>query len=521
MGKERRLLEKIVRKNYKNKLEEVLSEKDFSADVKNLLLDIIYKFEIIYNDYYKIKRNVCSKEKYIENIIETISSCQNITFINRSNKEELKGKSYIIDKKNRNIMCYPMENKLLYCLAEIRKLDDIVRTKDELINKSLTDIINIGNNINMVEPLRDFNGFSWNIAVDEIENVLCNLIYQDLILLIGNDFLEKWTKKNESLVDYVEVLKNSIEIDYGKDLAKDIIETIFELSIMIEFVLNEEIFKIAQKRKDEIEDEIANMNNKEKFLEDITHRKKVWIRKIRNIDMIINNKQLLVAEYQKRNKNLPLEKKIFSLKVLTKILEKEREELLWYIDENNKLMNPKQYKTIYNNLQKEYKYYKLANIEDYSRKLSYLIIKLQKLVTKCLIIKTRNTDEKSEIIKILHEVRYYNLLPLKEDINLDNNKQLEILLNSLKKEILSKARKDKVIIEIFRNPENDLNFLKEIFSWNIISLEDIYIKIAKESEHYYIYFYEEDMMEKKLVLDFKFEKKDLRIKFGKKYKLFT
>lgn len=521
MGKERRLLEKIVRKNYKNKLEEVLSEKDFSADVKNLLLDIIYKFEIIYNDYYKIKRNVCSKEKYIENIIETISSCQNITFINRSNKEELKGKSYIIDKKNRNIMCYPMENKLLYCLAEMRKLDDIVRTKDELINKSLTDIINIGNNINIVEPLRDFNGFSWNIAVDEIENVLCNLIYQDLILLIGNDFLEKWTKKNESLVDYVEVLKNSIEIDYGKDLAKDIMETIFELSIMIEFVLNEEIFKIAQKRKDEIEDEIANMNNKEKFLEDITHRKKVWIRKIRNIDMIINNKQLLVAEYQKRNKNLPLEKKIFSLKVLTKILEKEREELLWYIDENNKLMNPKQYKTIYNNLQKEYKYYKLANIEDYSRKLSYLIIKLQKLVTKCLIIKTRNTDEKSEIIKILHEVRYYNLLPLKEDINLDNNKQLEILLNSLKKEILSKARKDKVIIEIFRNPENDLNFLKEIFSWNIISLEDIYIKIAKESEHYYIYFYEEDMMEKKLVLDFKFEKKDLRIKFGKKYKLFT
>ena len=521
MGKERRLLEKIVRKNYKNKLEEVLSEKDFSVDVKNLLLDIIYKFEIIYNDYYKIKRNVCSKEKYIENIIGTVSSCQNITFVNRSNKEDLKGKNYIIDKKDRSIMCYPMENKLLYCLSEIRNLDDIVLTKDELINKSLTNIINIGNNINMVEPLRDFNGFSWNIAVDEIENILCNLIYQDLILLIGNDFLEKWTKKNETLVDYVEVLKNSIEIDYGKDLAKDIIETIFELSIMIEFILNEETFKIAQNRKEEIEEEIANMDNKERFLEDITHRKKVWIRKIRNIDMIINNKQLLVAEYQKRNKNLPLEKKIFSLKVLTKILEKEREELLWYIDENNKLMNPKQYKTIYNNLQKEYKYYKLANTEDYSKKLSYLIIKLQKLVTKCLIIKTRNIDEKSEIVKMLHEVRYYNLLPLKENKNLDDTKQLEDLLNLLKKEILSKARNDKVIIEIFRHSESDLNLLKEIFSWNIISLEDIYIKIAKESDHYYIYFYEEDMMEKKLVLDFGFEKKDLRIKFGKKYKLFT
>lgn len=521
MGKERRLLDKIVKKNYKNKFEEVLSKKEFSVDVKNLLLDILYKFEVIYNDYYKIKRNVYQKEKYIQNIIETVSSLENITFVNRSNKEELKDKNYIIDKKNRSIICYPIENKLLYCLSEIRKLDNIVLNEDKLLNKSLTDVINIGNNINIVEPLRDFNGFSWNITVDEIENLLCNLIYQDLILLVGNDFLEKWVNKNETLVDYVEVLKNSIEIDFGKDLAKDLIHTIFELSVMIEFSLNEEVFKITQNRRYEIEKEIADMENKERFLEDITHRKKVWIRKIKNIDMIINNKDLLIEEYEKRNKNLPLDKKIFSMKVLTKILEKEREELLWYIDENNKLMNPKQYRNIYNGLQTEYQYVKLANMEDYSRKLSYLVIKLQKLVTKCLIIKIRNTNEKSEIIKELYEVRYYNLLPLKTNKNLGDSKQLDALLKPLKEEVLFKARKNKVMAEIFHSPENDINLLKEIFSWNIISLEDIYIKIDKEADHYYAYFYEEDMMEKKKELDFEFDIKDLRIKFGKKYKLFT
>ena len=42
---------------------------------------------------------------------------------------------------------------------------------DESIEKSLSYILNTGNNINIVEPLRDFNGFSWNIIAKDIEDV--------------------------------------------------------------------------------------------------------------------------------------------------------------------------------------------------------------------------------------------------------------------------------------------------------------------------------------------------------------
>ena len=48
---------KIIKKNYNNELEEVLSKKPDNEDVKNLLLDILYKIENEYDDYKNVKVN--------------------------------------------------------------------------------------------------------------------------------------------------------------------------------------------------------------------------------------------------------------------------------------------------------------------------------------------------------------------------------------------------------------------------------------------------------------------------------
>ena len=56
---------KLKNINYNNKLEQVLSKKMFKEDVKNLLLDSLYKIETSYSDYSTVKKNVLDKEKDI------------------------------------------------------------------------------------------------------------------------------------------------------------------------------------------------------------------------------------------------------------------------------------------------------------------------------------------------------------------------------------------------------------------------------------------------------------------------
>ena len=52
-----------------------------------------------------------------------------------------------IDKEKKKIMCYPILRKLLYSLAKIQKSDDIIKLEPEILNKTLTNMINVGNNI--------------------------------------------------------------------------------------------------------------------------------------------------------------------------------------------------------------------------------------------------------------------------------------------------------------------------------------------------------------------------------------
>ena len=59
-------------KDYNKQLEKILEKKDFSKDVKNLLLSMLYKLDISYNDYSLVKKNCKSKQEYLENILDNI-----------------------------------------------------------------------------------------------------------------------------------------------------------------------------------------------------------------------------------------------------------------------------------------------------------------------------------------------------------------------------------------------------------------------------------------------------------------
>ncbi len=524
--KKEKLLNKIVKKDYNNELEMILEKKTFDETAKNLLLSILYKIEASYKDYEKIKRNVMTKEEYIKQFIDMIQeNCDNITICKMNSKEAdiLGDKTFLVDKESKRIICYPIERKLLYCIAKISKHDEIIKKDYPIIWETLSNLINIGNNIEMVEPLRDFNGYSWTTIYSEIESISHNMIYQNLRILLGQEFLEKWIKNKEFIIDYMENLKNRLEEQYGAKNQKDIIKIIEKLSVLLELKYNPNKKDEFTKEKEQIEEHLDRINNKENYIEMITKQKRELAQEIKKIDETVNDKILLQEEYIKRNENLPLKKKIFSVRILSKLMQDERNEKLDELEKLNALLNPKKFISYKKEMEQKYAFLKLVEIKDLDKEIENILIKLQKIFLKCYQLKIKEINGKSEILDCIYEFRYYHVLPFTHEINLSEMKEIQKELRETRRMLLDKAQELKVMMITSKNKELDDEILKNIFTIRMLTLEDVYIKLIKEKDKMYLQLFDEEVFEEKIELkDFgNINKKDLEIKINKKIKVFN
>ena len=518
MTKKEKLIDKLVKKDYNNDLEEVLVKKNFEEEVKNLLLDIMYKIETSYSDYETVKKNVLPKEDYIKNIIKNIK--ENCETIKLFRPDENSKKSFIIDKEKKKIMCYPILRKLLYSLAKIQKSDDIIKSEPQILNKSLTNMINVGNNINMVEPLRDFNGYAWSISRIDIENFLYNLVYQDLIILAGNKGIDEWANTHNDMVDYLDLFKDFIEKQYDKKLAKEIYELLKIISVYLEILFNKNYKEEIIKRREYVINEIDKMKNKAKYLDDLSKEKKQILKDIKNMDIVLNDKNKIDEEYIKRNKDLPLEKKIFSKRVLTKNMIEERNNLTDYLKELNNKMNAKNFLKIQKELIYEDKYLELIETKDIEKAVFEKIVLLQKRVIKALKYKIKHVSTRENITRIIYEIRYFSQIPISMNENISQNSKLVKLFENVEYDAIQKAYELKDFKEISKNVNINFEILKYMFSLEVIKLEDVSLKLIKEKDEIFIQFYDDDIIDKKFRINIDLKKDDLKIKFNKKVRLF-
>lgn len=514
------ILEKIVKKDYNNELEEILEQKQYKENVKSTLLSILYKIEAAYKDLEIVKRDVENKEEYIANILNIIkNNCNSIQIIkmqDTQNKIPSK-KTYVIDKEKGEILAYPIERKILYAISKIGKKEKIIKDEYYLVNETISNLINVGNNINMVEPLRDFNGYSWTTISQEIESIDHNLIYQNLRVLIGNDFLNKWVKNSEFLIDYFDMFKEKIQDIYGTKNQEILIDILSKISILLEIKFDKEKEKKLTKEKEIVEEKLKTIENKDEFLENITKEKIKISDEIKRIDTTINNKKLLEEEYNIRNEKLPIDKKIFSMRVLSKIMQEEREEYFKKIEQLNEIMNPQKFLQYKKELENKGKYLKLLDIEDKNKEIDKLKKQLQKIFLQMMKIKIKETKNKSEIEKIIYDLRYYELLPYDYE---NKNKDIEGLKNDIEeieKMVIDKAIELKVINKISDNKNTNYEILKNIFTIRIINLNDSYLKITKgkikNEEKYFLQIFDENVFEEKLEIS---KPKELEVKLNKK-----
>lgn len=510
------LLEKIVKKDYNNELEKILEQKQFGENAKSTLLSILYKIEAAYKDLETVKKDVETKDEYILNILDIIkNNCSSIKIVKMNDKESKipENKTYIINKEKKEIISYPIERKLLYAIAKIGKKDKIIKEDYFIINETLSDLINVGNNIDMVEPLRDFNGYSWTSIPQEIESIDHNLIYQNLRMIVGYKFLDKWIRNNEFIIDYFDLFKEQLEEKYGKENKNRFIDILSKISILLSIKFNniekENLIIIKQ----EIEKELNKTQNKELFIENITDRKLEISDKIKEIDTIMNNKDLLQKEYIKRNKKLPLEKKIFSMRILSQIMEKERDKYFKKIEKLNELINPQNFIKYKKEIEEKYKYLKILNTENIEEELYKFKIQMQKIFLDCIKINISKAESKQEIEKIIYDFRYYLLLSYDHERTVQEVEKLQKQIGDVSTLLIDKAIELKAIQKISNDREINYEILKNIFSVRIIKLEDAYLKITKEKNKYFIKIFDENIFEEKIEIS---KPKDLEIKLNKK-----
>ena len=520
-----KLLDKFVKKNYNNELEKVLEKKYFDENTKSLLLSIMYKIETAYKDYEKVKQTVEPKEIFIQKIIDIIKTqCDDIKVVKLKSKEaEMLGNhTFLVERDKKRIICYPIERKLLYCITKIDKHETIIKDKYYLINETLSELINVGNNINTVEPMRDFNGYSWTTIPREIESIPHNLIYQNLRMLIGYQFLNEWIENKEFIIDYMEEFENEFEALYGEENKNKFVKELIELSILLAIRFNPKIKDKIKKEKNEIDEKLKQIENNQEFVQTQTREKKRLADEIKQIDETLNNKELLQKEYEKRNEFLPLEKKIFSSRILSQMMTKEREEKIEKIEEINKILKPQEFVKYKKELENKEKYLKYIDTENLEKEIEKYLLKIQKEFIKCYNIKVEKAQTKQEIITLLYEIRYYNLLPYTQEKNICQIKEIQKELEELKKKLLKRAYEMKVTEQFAKKDEIHYELMKNIFDIRVISLEDLYIKVIKEKEKYYIQLFDENIFEEKIEIQDSenLSKKDLEIRLNKKVKIF-
>lgn len=515
-----KIFSKLNMIDYKNKLEKILEKKFFSEDVKNLLLNMIYKVESSFSDYIKIKALSINKQEFFEEILEIIElDCEKIEVIKLKSNEEntnetIENKKQKVIKKENRIITYSNEKYLLDAIYEMKKINLNIKEQYKIIKNSLEFFLVKGNKINKSEIIRDFDGWSWNIVSEEIENININLIYQNLQILLGDDFIENWIKNYENK-DYIKLMKIKLINKYGNEKVEKLTEIIFKLCIMIYIKDNKNEIEKLKKQKEEINEYLIELGNKEEYFNKLLIAKKTINLKIKKINDIMVNNLLLKKEFKKRNEKLEKKLKIFSLSDLHEILLKEKEEQINQIYNCEKLINPKNYDNIKTEL--EYKLDLINSINKTKKDFQKLLLEFEKTFISIFKDKIIIAETKKEMIQLIYQFRYYIYLPINDVKKIFEEKDLKKEIVSLNKLLIEKACKLKVIINISNLPEKNYEIVSQILNTKIINLQDINIEILKKGEKRTLNIYEENNIDKKIE-DIKLE--EILIKYNKKLKLF-
>ena len=382
----------------------------------------------------------------------------------------------------------------------------------EIVKPALEDTLNKGYSIFSNEIIRDFDGWSWHITVEEIENLTINLLYQTIKILVGHEFLDSWQKSKN--IDYIVKLIDELERKYKTDLAEKLFKTITQLSILSFIENNEEERKRLLKIQEELQKEFNELDDKTAYITSLGEKKKKIVEEINKIDKTINNDRKLKKEFIARNEILDMNHRIFSLSDFVEVLEKEREELIKKLNIYSKKMEPLNFIKTKTEIETKLTLIKEIDLLKQDKKTYNQKVKeLLGLVYEAIRIQINNIEEKETLINLIYKMRYYSLIYVTENEQVYNI----VDVNPFQKLVITKACKLKIITIFSKNIKENYEIIKNILQTDIIELEKIYFKFIQKENKIILEIYDEDNIYKTLEFS---TIEELNVKLNKKIKVF-
>lgn len=501
-------------KDYNYILDKILEEKNFSEDATNLLLNMIYKIEVSYKDYAQIKGVFQKQNEFIDEIIDIISKNCNQLFLIDPKKEEVrmlreKNVLALTDEREKRIYAYPTELAILYGLIDIRPKYFYIPKKYYFLKQEFQNILVQGTILNKTEVIRNFNGWSWNFAEDANIDQVSNIIYQAIRILIDEDFLNAWESDTSPKIDYINEMKKELAEYYGQENSRRVYLS------MARLIVAKSVTKNRGKVRDEfvrVVNAYENMRDKNQYIFTISNERKKLISEIEKKDRILNDKELMFNEFERRNSDLPDDRKILNISMLVDIIQREKNDCFKRMEQLNELVKPSNYANLKSELSEKVR---IMSVVDERKDIREYEIAFLKDVITCLAYNIEKISSKEEIIDIIYKIRYLRKIRVTENEKIEDIPQLFNDISRILKYTITRGCKEKVFNIFCKDIDYNYQIIDVALNTAISNYEDIDIALKIDDGFLKVTVYDNEVIDKQEELNFPLTSKDLSIRQNK------
>lgn len=286
------IFKNIIKNDYIYEIEKTLEKKGITNEIKSLVMDTLFKIEETYPNYKRIKVDVLEKRDYIREIVVALKKVDNIYIMNMQEKDILKCVTDTkIDKNARgyyDIQIYHNNLSLLYALQTI--INEGYGINEQPCSSAFDKILKIGGIYSNIEILRDFSGWNWNRNKIKNFNIYYDIIYKNLLLILGIDKMIELKKTRQC----IHFMKKYLLKKYKNDNVEKLMEILKEIVFVMS---SEEEKRLEIEANKKIIDMYMAMKDIKKFMQKVNEEKKKNNKLIAEYDKILNSHNVLEREY--------------------------------------------------------------------------------------------------------------------------------------------------------------------------------------------------------------------------------
>ena len=502
------IFKNIIKNDYIYEVEKVLEKKKITNEIRSLVMDTLFKIEETYPNYKRVKVDVLEKKDYIGQIIIALKKVETIDIMYMQEKDVLKCLTKTTVEKNErgyyDIQIYQNNLSLLYALQTIVNEE---YGGDELPCSSAFDkILKIGGIYSDIEILRDFSGWNWNRNNIKDFNIYYDIIYKNLLLILGIDKMIELKKTRQC----IHFMKKYLLKKYKNDNVEKLMEILKEIVFVMS---SEEEKKLEIEANKKIIDMYMAMKDIKKFMQKVNEEKKKNNKLIAEYDKILNSHNVLEREYNEylkaieKSKNEDSSNGSLNIDSIIDILDIEEDDIgkidkeeiknieLFSIQifekrkkvynknlELSKIGNPENYVEHKRILEEKIKY-----ILDYEKVkgdakkeeelLENLMIEYQKIVYDMLEDRIEAIYTNEEVIDEIYRQRYIRYQNVLKDKYIYQISDLYQKMDKILHLIVAKAMKFDVLERVSEEENTNYAAVSPALKTEVLSLEEVKVAI--------------------------------------------